>query len=70
MESDSQLVIQGLNQQNSVSYFDLIIQDIHVVAIPNISCFRFVKRSANSVDNSLARDAVFNAGLLLAEALE
>nr|GMC75166.1 Polynucleotidyl transferase, Ribonuclease H fold [Ipomoea batatas] len=46
--------------------FGIVIRDSN----GSFMAAKFVKRSANSVDNSLARDAVFNAGLLLAEAVE
>nr|GMD47360.1 uncharacterized protein LOC109153501 [Ipomoea batatas] len=62
VESDSQLVMQGLKLSNSTSAFDLILKDILELAsvIPNVS-FKFVKRSVNSVAHLLAR-GVFNAG--------
>ncbi|XP_031124298.1 uncharacterized protein LOC116027009 [Ipomoea triloba] len=62
LESDAQVVIQGLGNSNSNTYFDLVLMDIHKLtsSFLNIS-FMFVKRSANSAAHRLAREAVFNA---------
>lgn len=62
IETDSLLVIQGLTNSSTVSYFDLVLEDVRVLAnsFSHIS-FSFVKRSANMAAHVVARDAVFNA---------
>nr|GMD98846.1 uncharacterized protein LOC109177106 [Ipomoea batatas] len=62
IESNALLVIQGLKNAAYDSYFDLVLEDIRVLAneFDDIS-FSFVKRSANTVAHLIAREAVFNA---------
>lgn len=62
VETDALLVIKGLNNATTDSSFDLVLEDIRLIAndFHNIS-FAFVKRSANSAAHVLAREAVFNA---------
>lgn len=59
LESDCLKVIQSVQNQTSISYFDLILNDIRNIAreFCNLS-FLFVKRSTNRVAHLLAREAI------------
>lgn len=59
LESDCIQVINAIQHNHLVSSFDLLINDIIVLAreFDNLS-FTFVRRSANRVAHALARDAL------------
>lgn len=58
---DALLVLQGLNDSDINTSFDLIINDIKKLASYFSICFTFAKRHANTTAHLLAREAVARA---------